>query len=88
MKLDSYEFEPNFTLPTSYGKEYLARMLPPEFDKELLGGEISASFSRSVAAKNGVGFTDYGAITHEGGHLYSMVEAQEQTEAVTPKLSL
>lgn len=83
MKLDNYEFEPSVAFITGYGEKYLAKMLPPEFDRELLSGEISTSFSRNVAAKNGVGFTDYGAITHEGGHLYSLIEAREQTQNFT-----
>ena len=83
MKLDNYEFEPSVTFMADYGEKYLAEMLPPEFDRELLNGEINASFARSVAAKNGVCLTDYGAITHEGGHLYSMIEAQGQTQNFT-----
>lgn len=85
MKLDRYEFEPSVSFMSAYGERYLSKILPPDFDKTLLRGEISSSFAKTIAARNGVTITDYGAVTGEGGHMYSIAE-KEQTAA--PSMSL
>ncbi len=61
-------------------KKYLSKMLPEDFDKELLSGIASVEFTRNLLAANGCKFTDYGVVSGYGGHLYAPINAPKQEQ--------
>ncbi len=78
--LGGYDFDPVIEDIGDYGEKYLAKQLPPDFDKELLSGIGSVELTRNLLAANGCKFTDYGVVSGFGGHLYSPIIAPEQEQ--------
>ena len=81
--LDCYEFDVTINYVSEFGAKYLAKMLPPDFDRSLLKGACTAEFAQKILSANECAFTEYGVISKCGGHLYSMVEAPEQEQENT-----
>ena len=78
--LGGYDFDFGIEDIGDYGEKYLAKQLPPEFDKDLLSGIGSVEFTRNLLAANGCKFTEYGVVSGYGGHLYSPIIAPEQEQ--------
>lgn len=72
--LDQYEFDGSVSCMADYSVRYLAKMLPPDFDKEIIESAGSVSLGRDIAARNRAILTDYGMVSRCGEHLYSMIE--------------
>lgn len=81
--LDCYEFDGTINYASEFGAKYLAKMMPPDFDRSLLKGACTAEFAQKILSANECAFTEYGVISKCGGHLYSMVEAPEQEQENT-----
>lgn len=81
--LDCYEFDGTINYVSEFGAKYLAKMMPPDFDRSLLKGACTAEFAQKILSANECAFTEYGVISKCGGHLYSMVEAPEQEQENT-----
>ncbi len=80
INLSGYDFDLGVKDFGDYGEKYLAKQLPPEFDKDLLAGIGSVEFTRNLLAANGCKFTDYGVVSGFGGHLYSPINTPEQEQ--------
>lgn len=78
--LDCYEFDGTINYASEFGAKYLAKMMPPDFDRSLLKGACTAEFAQKILSANNCAFTEYGVISKCGGHLYLMVEAPEQEQ--------
>ena len=76
--LDRYEFDNCINDFSEYGEKFLLKMLPKDFDKEVLSGIGSVEFTRNLLAANGCKFTDYGVISGIDGHLFSPIKSSEQ----------
>ncbi len=74
--LDQYEFDGSVEYLSDYSVKYLAKMLPPDFDREIIESAGSANLGRDIAARNKAILTDYGIVSRCGEHLYSMIEAK------------
>ena len=72
--LDQYEFDGSVEYLSDYSVKYLAKMLPPDFDKEIIESAGSVSLGRDIAVRNRAILTDYGIVSRCGEHLYSMIE--------------
>lgn len=78
--LNQYEADISINYASEFGAKYLAKMMPPDFDRSLLKGACTAEFAQKIISANECAFTEYGVISKCGGHLYSMVEAPEQEQ--------
>ncbi len=78
--LDSYEFDGSINYSYEFGTKYLSKMLPPDFDRSLLDGALNDNFGNKILRENKCVITDYGVVSHYGGHLYEMVEAPQQEQ--------
>ena len=78
--LNQYEADISINYASEFGAKYLAKMMPPDFDRSLLKGACTAEFAQKIIAANECAFTEYGIISKCGGHLYSMVEAPQQEQ--------
>lgn len=81
--LDCYEFDGTINYVSEFGAKYLAKMMPPDFDRSLLKGACTAEFAQKIISANECAFTEYGVVSKHGGHLFSMVEAPEQEQENT-----
>ncbi len=80
INLGGYDFDLGIEDIGDYGEKYLAKQLPPEFDKELLSGIGSVELTRNLLAANGCKFTEYGVVSGYGDHLYATIIAPEQEQ--------
>ena len=78
--LDCYEFDGSINYSYEFGTKYLSKMLPPDFDRTLLDGALNDNFGNKILRENKCVITDYGVVSHYGGHLYEMVEAPQQEQ--------
>ena len=76
--LNQYEADISINYASEFGAKYLAKHMPPDFDRSLLKGPCTAEFAEKIISANECAFTEYGVVSKHGGHLYSMVEASEQ----------
>lgn len=81
--LNQYEADISINYASEFGAKYLAKMMPPDFDRSLLKGACTAEFAQKILSANECAFTEYGVISKCGGHLYSMVEAPDQEQETT-----
>ena len=84
-----FEFDPLPRDENSYGKKYLQKLLPQDFDIEVLEvANLADIGSRILEVKGGM-VTSYGIISGQGQELYSpLFRKQEQTEDEEMEVSL
>lgn len=84
-----FEFDPLPRDENSYGKKYLLKLLPQEFDIEVLeAANLVDIGSRILNAKGGM-VTSYGIISGQGQELYApLCQEQEQNEDEEMEASL
>ena len=87
--LSEFEFDSLPRDENSYGKKYLQKLLPQDFDIEVLEvANLADIGSRILEAKGGM-VTSYGIISGQGQELYSpLFRKQEQTEDEEMEVSL
>ena len=87
--LSEFEFDPLPRDENSYGKKYLQKLLPQEFDIEVLeAANLVDIGSRILNAKGGM-VTSYGIISGQGQELYApLCQEQEQSEDEEMEVSL
>lgn len=87
--LSEFEFDPLPRDENSYGKKYLQKLLPQEFDIEVLeAANLVDIGSRILNAKGGM-VTSYGIISGQGQELYApLCQEQEQNEGEEMEVSL
>lgn len=76
--LDCYEFDGTVNYVCEFGEKYLSEMLPPDFDRTLLKGACTAEFAQKIIVANECSYGQYGVVSKNGGHLYTLVEAPQQ----------
>ncbi len=87
--LSEFEFDPLPRDENSYGKKYLQKLLPHEFDIEMLeAANLVDIGSRILEAKGGM-VTSYGIISGQGQELYApLCQEQEHNEDEEMEVSL
>ena len=87
--LSEFEFDPLPRDENSYGKKYLQKLLPQDFDIEVLEvANLADIGSRILEAKGGM-VTSYGIISGQGQELYApLCQEQEQNEDEEMEASL
>ena len=76
--LDEYEFDNSITNPSEFGKKYISKILPENFDTSLLMDINFYPLGDKILRENNCGYNDYGFISDRGGHLFAMIEAPKQ----------
>lgn len=87
--LSEFEFDPLPRDENSYGKKYLQKLLPQDFDIEVLQASNLADIGSRILCTKGGMVTSYGIISGQGQELYApLFREQEQTEEEEMEVSL
>ncbi len=79
-RLSEYQFDRNIADSGEFGKTYLLKNLPADFDSAILENTDLCDFGeRILAQKNGI-ITSYGAVSGRGQELYSVLTVQPEQE--------
>lgn len=81
-RLDEYEFDINISDQSEFGRTYLARNLPVNFNISMLENMDLFDFGQGILSHNHGEITSYGAISGRGQELYSAltIEPEQQLE--------
>ncbi len=81
-RLDEYQFEINIFNQSDFGREYLTKILPANFDSAILENTDLFDFGQEVLAHKQGEITSYGATSGRDQELYSVlnVQAEQQLE--------
>ena len=81
-RLDEYEFDINISDQSEFGRTYLARNLPVNFNISMLENMNLFDFGQGILSHNHGEITSYGAISGRGQELYSAltIEPEQQFE--------
>lgn len=83
--LSEYEFDATVQDYSGFGKAYLARNLPVDFDVSVLEGVDLYDFSSKILKQTGGEVTSYGVVSARGQSLYSALSVQQE-EQLTEEL--
>lgn len=79
--LSEYEFDMVVSDESEFGRTYLSKNLPTNFDNSILDTMDLHDFSEKILERTGGKITSYGAISGRGQELYSSITVQhEQTQ--------
>lgn len=78
--LSEYEFDQSVQDYNEFGRAYLSRNLPKNFDVSSLENMDLYDFSLKILAQTGVEVTSYGAISGRGQELYSALTVQPEQQ--------
>lgn len=79
--LSEYEFDMFVSDESEFGRTYLSKNLPTNFDNSILDTMDLYDFSEKILERTGGKITSYGAISGRGQELYSSITVQrEQTQ--------
>ncbi|MFR7906588.1 MAG: hypothetical protein ACLU4K_00005, partial [Oscillospiraceae bacterium] len=76
--LDEYQFDQSVQDYNEFGRAYLSRNLPTNFDNSALESMDLYDFSLKILAQTGGEVTSYGAISGRGQELYSALTIQPE----------
>lgn len=81
-RLHEYEFDMFVSDESEFGRMYLAKNLPTDFDNSVLNGMDLYDFSEKILERTGGKITSYGAVSGRDQELYSAitVQTEENTE--------
>lgn len=79
-RLDEYEFDINISDQSEFGRTYLARNLPVNFDISMLESMELFDFGQGILTHNHGEITSYGAISGRGQELYSAPTVQPEQQ--------
>lgn len=80
-RLSEYEFDMVVSDESEFGRTYLSKNLPTNFDNSILDTMDLYDFSEKILERTGGKITSYGAISGRGQELYSSITVQcEQTQ--------
>lgn len=77
-RLSEYEFDQSVQDYNEFGRAYLSRNLPTNFDKSALESMNLYDFSMKILAQTGGEVTSYGAISGRGQELYAALTVQTE----------
>lgn len=78
--LNEYEFDINVSDQSEFGRTYLARNLPENFDISMLESMDLFDFGQGILSHNHGEVTSYGAISGRGQELYSALTVQPEQQ--------
>ena len=78
--LSEYEFDATVQDYSGFGKAYLARNLPVDFDVSVLEGVDLYDFSSKILKQTGGEVTSYGVVSARGQSLYSALSVQQEEQ--------
>ena len=78
--LSKYEFDAAVQDYSEFGKAYLARNLPVDFDISVLEGIDLYDFSSKILKQTGGEVTSYGVVSARGQSLYSALSVQQEEQ--------
>lgn len=79
-RLDEYEFDINISDQSEFGRTYLARNLPANFNISMLESMDLFDFGQGILSHNHGEVTSYGAISGRGQELYSALTVQPEQQ--------
>lgn len=79
-RLDEYQFDRNIFDQSEFGRAYLSRNLPANFDVSALKNMDLYDFGVKILAQTGGEVTSYGAISGRGQELYSVLTVQPEQQ--------
>ncbi len=79
-RLDEYEFDINISDQSEFGRTYLARNLPANFNISMLENMDLFDFGQGILTHNNGEITSYGAISGRGQELYSALTVQTEQQ--------
>ncbi len=79
-RLDEYEFDINISNQSEFGRTYLARNLPVNFNISMLENMDLFDFGQGILSHNHGEITSYGAISGRGQELYSALTVQPEQQ--------
>lgn len=79
-RLDEYEFDINISDQSEFGRTYLARNLPANFNISMLENMDLFDFGQGILSHNHGEITSYGAISGRGQELYSALTVQPEQQ--------
>lgn len=93
-RLSEYEFDMVVSDESEFGRTYLSKNLPTNFDNSILDKIDLYDFSEKILERTGGKITSYGAISGRGQELYSSItvkheqtQTEENTEDICEDLS-
>lgn len=78
--LNEYEFDINVSDQSEFGRAYLSRNLPKNFDISMLESMDLFDFGQGILTHNHGEITSYGAISGKGQELYSALTVQPEQQ--------
>ncbi|MCM1530540.1 MAG: hypothetical protein NC093_11180 [Alistipes sp.] len=79
-RLSEYQFDRNISDPSGFGRNYLARNLPTNFDISVLENADLHDFGSEILNQKQGEITSYGAISGRGQELYSALTVQPEQQ--------
>ena len=79
-RLPEYQFDRNIADSGEFGKEYLLKNLPADFDSAILENTDLCDFGEKILAQKNGEITSYGAVSGRGQELYSVLTVQSEQE--------
>ena len=78
--LNEYEFDINVSDQSEFGRAYLSRNLPANFNISMLENMDLFDFGQGILSHNHGEVTSYGAISGKGQELYSALTVQPEQQ--------
>ena len=79
-RLSEYQFDRNIAGSSGFGKAYLLKNLPADFDYAILENTDLCDFGQVILERKQGEITSYGAISGRGQELYSVLTVQPEQE--------
>ncbi|MCR5016704.1 MAG: hypothetical protein K6A75_09105 [Ruminococcus sp.] len=79
-ELDHYEFDASVNTYSEYGREYLSRYLPDDFDTSIMDTNYLCDVGSKVLERKSGEMTSYGVLSGVEQRLYSALIVQEEEE--------
>lgn len=79
-RLSEYQFDGNIADSSEFGKAYLLKNLPADFDSAILENTDLCDFGQVILERKQGEITSYGAISGRGQELYSVLNVQPKQE--------
>lgn len=79
-ELDHYEFDASVKSYSEYGREYLSRYLPDEFDTSVMDTDYFCAVGSRILERKSGELTSYGVLSGVEQSLYSALVIQEEEE--------
>ena len=79
-RLDEYQFDRNIFNQSEFGRVYLMKNLPADFDSAILENTDLFDFGQGILSNNHGEITSYGVISCRGQELYSVLTVQSEQQ--------